>query len=68
MINNDNITSAENGVESNAAERKNVLQCTWSVLTYSMTSDLRGKGDSQYTVKYWEYVRILRRVAPHGRM
>ena len=47
---------------------ENVLQCTWSVLTYSMMSELRGKGDSQYTVRYWEYVWILRRVALHGKM
>ena len=47
---------------------RNVFHCTWSVLTYSMMSELRGKGDSQYTVRYWEYVWILRRVASQGKM
>ena len=66
MINNDNITSAENGVKSNVAE-KEIMLCSvsWLILAYSMMSELRGKGDSQYIVRYWEYVRIMTNVVPH---
>ena len=42
---------------------------SWLILDFqAMMNELREKGDSQYTVRYWEYVRILRRVAPNEKI
>ena len=56
-------------MESNAVESCKCIASGVLVSFKVIKDELSyGEGDSWYTVKYWEYVRILRRVAPHEKM